>query len=144
MWVKIRYGCGDPIPAGDWVGPGSALPANRASPPDKSANEIYLPTYPVRPNPLRRLGRTGYHTSQASACMELKGLYSFHALRRMIVMIGFVCGMVKHFGGPFVKQQGIRQFVGHQGTSDACAASRPAPHANRLTQQSRAMISDRE
>lgn len=52
---------------------------------------------------------------------EIEGLCSFHALRRMIVMIGFACGMVKHFGGPFVKQQGIRQFVGHQGTSDACA-----------------------
>lgn len=49
---------------------------------------------------------------------KIEGLYSFHAMMRMIVMIGFACGMLKHFRGPFVKQQGIRQFVGHQGTSE--------------------------
>lgn len=75
---------------------------------------------------------------------EIEGLYSFHALRRMIVEIGFACGMVKYFRGPFVKQQGFVNLWGIKAPqTPARVASRPAPHPN-FTQQSRVVISDRE
>lgn len=44
---------------------------------------------------------------ESSFCVQkIEGLCSFHALRRMIAMIGFACGMVKHFRGPFVEEKG--------------------------------------